>query len=76
MYEPGVWLPRVSPTPILLIVALGDTIAVADLALAAYERALEPKRLVTIPGGHFDAYLGHFARSSSAATEWFSEHLG
>lgn len=76
MYEPGVWLPRVSPTPILLIVALGDTIAVADLALAAYERALEPKRLVTIPGGHFDAYLGQFPRSSSAATEWFSEHLG
>ncbi len=64
------WLPRVSPTPILLIVAL------ADLALAAFERALEPKRLVTIPGGHFDAYLGQFARSSSAATEWFSEHLG
>lgn len=76
MYEPGVWLPRVSPTPILLIVALGDTIAVADLALAAYERALEPKRLVMIPGWHFDAYLGQFPRSSSAATEWFSEHLG
>lgn len=44
--ELGVWLPRVSPIPILLIVALVDTIA-------AYERALEPKKLVTIPGRAF-----------------------
>jgi len=26
-------------------------LTVADLALGAYERALEPKRLVTLPGG-------------------------
>lgn len=76
MYEPGVWLPRVSPTPILLVVALADTITVTDLALAAYERALQPKKLVTIPGGHFDPYLGQFPRSSGAAVEWFQEHLG
>jgi hypothetical protein len=24
----------------------------------AYEQALEPKKLVTIDGGHFEAYLG------------------
>ena len=75
MYEPGNWLPRVSPTPILMVVALGDAITVTDLALAAYERALQPKKLVTIQGGHFDPYLGQFARSSSAAIEWFLEHL-
>lgn len=76
MYEPGHWLPRVSPTPILLVVALNDAITVTDLALAAYERALHPKRLVTIPGGHFDPYLGQFARASGAAVDWFNEHLG
>lgn len=75
MYEPGIWLPRVSPTPILMVVALGDTITVTDLALAAYERALQPKKLVTIPGGHFDPYLGQFPSSSRAATDWFHEHL-
>jgi uncharacterized protein len=73
---PGIWLPRVSPTPILLVVALNDTITVTDLALAAYERALEPKRLVTIAGGHFDPYLGQFAKASGAAVDWFREHLG
>lgn len=75
MYEPGVWLPRVSPTPILLIVAMADTMTVTDLALAAYERALEPKKLVTVPGGHFDPYLSQFAVTSAAALAWFREHL-
>jgi hypothetical protein len=46
-----------------------------DLALAAYERALEPKKLVTIQGGHFDPYLWQFLTSSAAAVAWFREHL-
>lgn len=58
-----------------MIVALNDAITVTDLALTAYERALEPKRLVTIPGGHFDPYLGQFSKSSAAALAWFKEHL-
>jgi fermentation-respiration switch protein FrsA (DUF1100 family) len=60
MYEPGTWISRVSPTPLLVIVASEDKMTVTDLALAAYERALEPKRLALIPGGHFDPYLGQF----------------
>jgi fermentation-respiration switch protein FrsA (DUF1100 family) len=75
MYEPGHWVSRVSPTPLLMVVALNDTITVTDLALAAYERALEPKKLVTIAGGHFDPYLGQFQKSSGAALDWFREHL-
>lgn len=75
MYEPGTWIARVSPTPLLMIVALQDTITLTDLELAAYERALEPKRLVTIPGGHFDPYLTRFDQSSAAALDWFKEHL-
>jgi dienelactone hydrolase len=75
MYEPGTWISRVSPAPLLLIVALSDTITVTDLALSAYERALQPKRLVTIPGGHFDPYLSRFKESSAAARAWFAGHL-
>jgi uncharacterized protein len=75
MYEPGAWIGRVSPTPMLLVVALNDTITVTDLALAAYERALEPKRLELISGGHFDAYLSDFSQASGAARAWFREHL-
>jgi fermentation-respiration switch protein FrsA (DUF1100 family) len=75
MYEPGIWISRVSPTPLLLVVARDDKLTVADLALAAYERALEPKRLALIPGGHFDPYLAQFPLAEAAATEWFREHL-
>ena len=76
MYEPGTWVSRVSPTPLLMVVAMRDTITVTDLALAAYERALQPKRLVTISGGHFDPYLSQFPQASTAAVDWFKEHLG
>jgi hypothetical protein len=75
MYEPGNWIGRVSPTPLLMVVAKRDTITLSDLELAAYERALEPKRLVTIEGGHFDPYLSQFDVSSAAAIEWFTLHL-
>ena len=75
MYEPGTWISRVSPTPLLMIVGLHDTITVTDLALSAYEQALQPKKLVTIDGGHFDPYLDRFAEASGAAIAWFAEHL-
>jgi fermentation-respiration switch protein FrsA (DUF1100 family) len=75
MYEPGVWVARVGPTPLLMIVATHDTITLTDLALDAYERAHEPKKLVMIPGGHFDPYLSGFEVSSGTAVAWFQEHL-
>ena len=33
------------------------------------------RKLVTIPGGHFDPYLSRFDQSSGAARDWFLEHL-
>jgi uncharacterized protein len=75
MYEPGIWVPRVSPSPLLMVVALSDTMTVTDLSLAAYERALEPKKLQLISGGHFAPYLSQFDKASEAAIAWFREHL-
>jgi uncharacterized protein len=74
-YEPGRWIARVSPTPLLMIVATEDTTAPADLALDAYERALEPKSLHLITGGHYAPYRGRFDDSRTAATRWFINHL-
>ena len=74
-YEPGAYLPHVSPTPLQIVVAVGDVLTVADQAIAGYERALHPKRLVCLKGGHFDAYIAGFAEASSAASSWFKEHL-
>ena len=74
-YEPGSYVRFISPTPLLMVVALKDVLTVPDLALAAYERALAPKRLVTLTGGHFDAYVDEFETASQAAVEWFTQHL-
>ncbi len=74
-YEPGAYIGLISPTPLLLIVGVQDHLTVPDLAIAAYERALEPKKLVLLPGGHFDAYVGMFEQSAGPAAEWFRTHL-
>lgn len=74
-YEPAPWVPRISPTPLLMIVAEEDWVTPTDLCLAAYNAALEPKRLVLLPGGHFDPYVARFAESSAAARDWFAQHL-
>jgi hypothetical protein len=74
-YEPGAYLPYVSPTPLLMVVARGDVLCVSDLAIEAFENAREPKKLVILPGGHFDAYVAGFEEASTAATEWFVDHL-
>src|SRR3954462_3970258 len=74
-YEPGAYLPYISPTPLMMIVAAGDHLTVSDLAIAGYERALEPKKLVILGGGHFDAYIQDFEASSTAARDFFVHHL-
>jgi len=74
-YEPGSYISRISPTPLLLMPAEEDHLTPARLALEAYEEAREPKKLVLLPGGHFDAYISGFDVASSAATEWFLTHL-
>jgi fermentation-respiration switch protein FrsA (DUF1100 family) len=74
-YEPGAYIEYVSPTPLLMVVAAKDHLTVADEAIAAYNRALEPKMLEILPGGHFGAYVESFDQSSGAACEWFAKHL-
>ena len=74
-YEPGAYIGMISPTPLLLIVAIQDHLAVSDLAIKAYEQAFEPKKLVLLPGGHFDAYVEEFDQASGPACEWLATHL-
>ena len=76
-YEPGRFLPLIAPTPLQMVVAPNDRLVAGEHASAAYELASHPKKLVIVPGGHFDAYTGPgFEISSAAARDWFVEHLG
>src|ERR671926_669496 len=74
-YEPGAYVRFISPTPLLMVVAAGDHLTVADEALAAYGEALEPKALALLPGGHFDAYVAGFEQAAAPARDWFVRHL-
>jgi fermentation-respiration switch protein FrsA (DUF1100 family) len=74
-YEPISYLPYISPTPLLMLPARGDHLTPSELAIAAYSRAHEPKKLVILPGGHFDAYVKGFDAASIPARDWFLEHL-
>ena len=74
-YEPGAYIGNISPTPLLMIVGVTDHLTVADLAIKAYEQAYEPKKLVLLPGGHFDAYVEEFDQARQPACEWFAAHL-
>ena len=60
----------------MMIVAHNDVLTPTDLAIEAYGRARDPKQLVILSGGHFDAYTGSgFQQSSTPALNWFKQHL-
>lgn len=76
-YDPSSHISRVSPTPLLMIVARYDVTAPAELAFAAYEQAREPKQILVTDGGHFSVYDGpRFEQCSTAARDHFRIHLG
>lgn len=75
-YEPATYIARIAPTPLLIVVASSDHLTPFDLTARAYAEALEPKKLLVLPGGHFEAYTGKpFEISSAAQRDWFKSHL-
>ena len=74
-YSPATYIARIAPTPFLMMVANNDVLTPTDVAINAFENAREPKKLVILPGGHFDAYVNGFAVSSGNAIGWFKQWL-
>lgn len=75
-YYPSAHIHRISPTPLLMTVAVNDVLSPTDLSLNAFCRALEPKSLHILPGGHFDAYSGpNFERNAGLQAEFLKRHL-
>jgi len=73
--ENSIFTPWISPTPLVMIVALEDDLAWPDLALDAYNQAKEPKKLVMLPGNHFCPYEEEFSLIGNEARDWFTRHL-
>jgi len=75
-YEPTAPIHRISPTPVMMIVASEDVITPTAAATEAFKRAGEPKQLVVVPGRHFDAYEGpDHPAFAGPAVEWFERWL-
>ncbi|NYJ03971.1 alpha/beta hydrolase [Petropleomorpha daqingensis] len=75
-YEPGAYIADIAPTPLLMVVACQDHLTVADLSLEYFEKARQPKELVALPCGHFEAYVGEaFAESAPRQLAWFRKYL-
>jgi len=74
-YNPIDYIEQISPTPLLVLPAANDVLTPTALAIGAYQKAREPKKLQLLPGGHFDAYVKGFEASSQPAVDWFRTHL-
>lgn len=75
-YEPIAPIARVSPTPLLMVIASDDVITPTAEEKQAFERAGEPKKLVVVPGRHFDAYHGpKHEQFATPQVEWFKQWL-
>lgn len=74
-YEPGLVIDRIAPRPLLMIVADADRVTPTKDALAAFARAGEPKKLVSLSGGHFVPYKEAYDACVEQAIGWFDAHL-
>ena len=76
-HAPLLSVERVAPSALLLLLARDDRVVPSDLIREAFRRAGEPKRLVELPGGHYDVYAEGEARRTAVreAVAWFKSHL-
>ncbi|MDD5190151.1 MAG: alpha/beta hydrolase [Dehalococcoidales bacterium] len=76
-YDITLALGRISPTPLLVILAKHDSLIPYTVAKPLFEKAPEPKKILTFDCGHFDIYAREpwFTQASKAELDWFQQHL-
>lgn len=74
-YVPGAWVERVTPTPLMLMVASDDVCSTEDPKRASGGSAVMSREVVTLQGGPFSPFGAQFTRASATATRWFSDHV-
>jgi len=76
-YDLTMPLQRISPTPLLMVLAEYDSIIPIDMAKQSFERAAEPKAITILPCAHFDVYSTEpwFSKAAGSAVDWFRRHL-
>ena len=76
-YNPTAPIDLIAPTPLLMIAAEQDQIVPIALVRTAFERAGEPKRLLTLPCSHTAVYATEpfLSQAADAAIDWLRTHL-
>jgi hypothetical protein len=75
-YQPGANIHLISPTPLLMVISNRDATAPSDMALSAYNRALEPKALILTKGTHWAGENDQEdAKLTGPVVEWFTQQL-
>lgn len=64
-----------SSVPLLVVLALNDSLIPATMVRSVYERAGGAKRLVEIESGHFDVYLDRFDEAAEPEADWLAKYL-
>ena len=68
---------KISPRPLLLIAGGDDRLVPPEDCQSLYEKAGQPKKMVTLPGvGHYEVYVPPaFDGVMCETVPWFEEHL-
>ncbi len=74
-YEPMTFVPSITPTPLLMIIAANDTTTPTAWQRETFASGGEPKRLVTLDCRHYDVYMDRLEAAAAAALAWYVEHL-
>ena len=75
-FDPVSLINMLSPTALLVIAAEMDNLIPLNAVQAAFDRALEPKKITVLPVGHFQVYEEPWMTASAdEAIGWFDAHL-
>ena len=76
-FHPEWVVDKISPRPLLLIAAGDDRLVPPEDCQALFNKALEPKKMVTVPGyGHYEMYAKPaFDAVMDETVAWFGEHM-
>jgi len=76
-YDVVLTLGRISPTPLLVLLAENDSLIPYAAARTIFEKAPEPKNIISYNCGHFDIYAREqwFTKASNTELEWFKKYL-
>lgn len=75
-HEPIQYIHRISPRPMLMVVAMKDSIIPPEVALKAFDKAGDGKELIKFDCGHFEPYQGEFFnRNIQVQIDFLKKHF-